>query len=87
MKQTEIIIPKSCASCKKLIHPLRLKILPHANTCVNCSTAKPVGCVPINSHKTGNTIQILPHDMAASMNKNCARSGYGITRSLRGKNG
>ena len=74
-----------CSKCNKEINPLRLKVLPSTKVCVKCSQVKRLGCVPINSHKTGNTIQILPHDMAASMNKNCARSGYGITRSLRGK--
>lgn len=87
MQKNQPLMPRSCCTCKKLIHPLRVKVLPHTTTCVKCSSIKQVGCVPINSHKTGNTIQILPHDQAASMNKNCVRSGYGITRSLRGKNG
>ena len=32
---------KRCIHCKEEIHPLRVKVLPHTETCVTCSTEGP----------------------------------------------
>lgn len=32
---------RKCTGCYEVINPLRIKALPHTNTCVNCSTTGP----------------------------------------------
>lgn len=32
---------RKCIGCFEIINPLRIKALPHTNTCVNCSTTGP----------------------------------------------
>ena len=46
---------KYCKVCQEEIHPLRLEILPHATTCVKCSTEKPKAG-RIITHGTGEEI-------------------------------
>ena len=46
-------------------------------TCVNCSSVKRYGCVPVTNHKTGNSIQIIAESDAAVINKAFRRKGYG----------
>ena len=45
--------------------------------CVDCSTTEQYGCVPITSHKTGNSIQIMSSSDAAKVAKMTQRRGYG----------
>ena len=38
-------------------------------TCVDCSTVQKVSYVPIITHKTGNTIQIVSQEVSASVHR------------------
>ena len=67
--------------CNKTIPKARINL--GYNTCVDCSTVKPYGCVNITYHKTGNTIQITSQDVANKLRKLSARSGYGIMRGIK----
>jgi len=53
------------------------------HTCVNCSTTQPYGCVAISNHKTGNTIQVLPKEVADNINRLSARKGYGVMTGMK----
>jgi len=44
-----------CKFCQEEIHPLRLEILPHTQTCVKCSNEKPKAG-RIVTHGTGEEI-------------------------------
>ncbi len=61
--------------CKNIIPLPRLEL--GYTTCVGCSTTEAYGCVQINYHKTGNTIQIMPESQARVIRKLGARRGYG----------
>jgi len=50
-------------------------------SCVNCSTT--VGGVPITNHKTGNTIQIVPKDVAENLIRLSQRQGYGVCKGMK----
>lgn len=52
-------------------------------TCVNCSTAAPVSCIPITNHKTGNTIQIVSKEVADRVNRLANRRGYGVMSGMK----
>ena len=67
--------------CRKTIPSGRLEL--GFKTCVNCSTTAPYGCVGISNHKTGNTIQILPKDVADNINRLSARKGYGVMSGMK----
>jgi hypothetical protein len=51
--------------------------------CVNCSTVERVGGAPITNHKTGNTIQILPKEIADNIVRLAQRQGYGVCRGMK----
>ena len=44
--------------------------------CVSCSEVETYGCVDIVYHKTGNTVQVMTKEQAASVNKH-ARKRFG----------
>ncbi len=67
--------------CNNIIPQGRLDLGYH--TCVNCSTAQPYGCVAISNHKTGNTIQVLPKEVADNINRLSARKGYGVMSGMK----
>lgn len=46
---------KYCKVCEQEIHPLRLEILPHTQTCVKCSNERPKAG-RIVTHGTGEEI-------------------------------
>lgn len=57
-----------CSRCSGDIHPLRLKVLPHTTTCVNCSTVGRVGGFPLIQGKTEySQLEILPEEVAEHM--------------------
>ena len=66
-----------CRICGEEIHPKRLEILPGTKTCVSCSTTARYACIPITSHKTGNTIQLVSQETADAVYKASRRKGYG----------
>jgi hypothetical protein len=52
--------------------------------CIGCSTVQRVGGVAIANHKTGNEIQILPMEDAVRLTQLAARSGYGVSKGMKG---
>lgn len=71
-----------CKSCGGQM-PLLRKTLYGYKNCVNCSDIKPYGCAHVTNHKTGNEIQILPHDVAERHNRIAARQGYGVSNGMK----
>ena len=52
-------------------------------SCVNCSSVERVGGVPITNHKTGNTIQIVPKEVAENLIRLSQRQGYGVCKGMK----
>jgi hypothetical protein len=71
----------NCKSCKKEIPQGRVDL--GYKVCVDCSEVERYGCVDIVYHKTGNTIQIMPQEDAAKINKLSQRTGFGTLRGLK----
>lgn len=71
----------NCKSCKKEIPQGRVDL--GYKVCVDCSDVERYGCVDIVYHKTGNTIQIMPQEDAAKINKLSQRTGFGTLRGLK----
>jgi hypothetical protein len=71
----------NCIKCNQQLHSVRIKY--GYNRCVNCSSTEKLGAVPITNHKTGNTIQIVPMDVANNLNRLAQRSGYGVCRGMK----
>ncbi len=72
----------NCTKCGSAMPELRVTKYGY-KTCVNCSSVQRVGGVPITNHKTGNTIQVLPMEVAQRLNKLAQRDGYGICRGMK----
>ena len=63
---------KYCKVCAAEIHPRRLKALPHTETCVDCSDAKPYKAVNVTlgeGDHTWNDIQILTDEQYRKYNE------------------
>lgn len=71
-----------CTKCSNEMPILRLTKYGFS-FCVNCSTTAKVGCAPITNHKTGNTIQVLPMDLAVRLTKASQRQGYGVCKGMK----
>jgi hypothetical protein len=71
-----------CKSCGGEM-PLLRKTLYGYKNCIKCSDIKPYGCAHVTNHKTGNEIQILPHDVAERHNRIAARQGYGVSNGMK----
>ena len=71
-----------CKRCGNNMPELRLSKYGY-DYCVNCSTTAKVGCAPITNHKTGNTIQILPMQLAVRLTKASQRQGYGVCKGMK----
>mgnify|MGYP001298274859 CR=1 FL=1 len=67
--------------CGNTVHPVRLEL--GYKNCVSCSTTKTYSYVPIITHKTGNTIQIVPKHVADNINKLASRKGYGVMTGMK----
>ena len=52
-------------------------------SCVKCSSVERVGGVPITNHKTGNTIQIVPKEVAENLIRLSQRQGYGVCKGMK----
>jgi hypothetical protein len=72
----------NCIKCGGKMPLLRLVKYGYKN-CVNCSSVERVGGVPITNHKTGNTIQVVPMEMATRINKAAQRQGYGVCKGMK----
>ena len=71
----------SCVKCDRDMPSLRLEKYGFRH-CVKCSEVEKVGAVPITNHKTGNTIQIVPMEIAINFNRLAARHGYGVSSGM-----
>lgn len=71
---------KTCKSCGGELPQKRADF--GYNECVKCSTTETYGFVNIINHKTGNTIQPMPKEQAAAINKIGDRKRFGTV--LRG---
>ena len=71
-----------CTKCANDMPELRLLKYGY-RTCVNCSSVEKVGCAPITNHKTGNSIQVVPMELANRINKLAARKGYGVCQGMK----
>ena len=72
----------SCPKCNKPMPELRLTKFGY-HFCVSCSTTQRVGCAPITNHKTGNSIQVMPMELANRINRLAARKGYGVCQGMK----
>ena len=78
----------NCIKCHNLIPEARLKALPSAKTCVNCSAIQRVAGFPLITGKTEySALQIVSQQEAQRLQKMQARKGTGassyITREKR----
>ena len=80
MNRQELRAMNKCA-CKQTIPQGRIDL--GYKTCVDCSSVEAYGCVGISNHKTGNTIQILPKEVAENINRLSARKGYGVMTGMK----
>jgi len=71
-----------CTKCGGEMPLLRLTKYGYKH-CVGCSSVERVGGVPITNHKTGNTIQVVPMEVANNINRLAARSGYGVCKGMK----
>ena len=62
-----------CKKCGNDMPKARRELFGYSD-CVNCSNVIPYGHVHILSDKTGDTIQILPGDLAERVNRYAQRS-------------
>ena len=72
----------NCIKCGGKMPKLRLAKYGY-RSCVNCSTVEPVGGIPVTNHKTGNTIQVVPKDVADNINRLAQRKGYGVMSGMK----
>jgi hypothetical protein len=63
--------------------PLLRRIKFGYNHCTRCSTVERVGGVPITNHKTGNTLQVVPKDVADNIIRLAQRKGYGVCSGMK----
>lgn len=71
-----------CIKCNGKMPELRFIKFGYKH-CVNCSTVQRVGGVPITNHKTGNTIQVVPMEVAENLIRLSARKGYGVCSGMK----
>jgi len=73
-----------CIKCNEEINPLRIKALPTAKTCVNCSTTNRVGGHTVISGKnTYSEIQIVDQETAQALAKMQSRKGFGVATGVK----
>ena len=71
-----------CVRCGQDMPLLRLTKCGYSY-CLECSNTERVGCAPITNHKTGNTIQILPRELADRIVRSAQRQGYGVCKGMK----
>jgi hypothetical protein len=72
-----------CVKCGNLIPEARLKALPTAKTCVQCSSAQRVAGFPLITGKTEySALQLVSQQDAARLQKMQARRGTGASMSM-----
>ena len=53
--------------CGTSVHPVRVEL--GYKNCVSCSKVQQVSYIPIITHKTGNTIQVVSQEVSASVHR------------------
>jgi hypothetical protein len=71
-----------CLKCSGSMPALRFTKYGY-RSCINCSDTQKVGGVPITNHKTGNSIQVVPMEVANRINRLAARQGYGVCKGMK----
>lgn len=71
-----------CVKCGQDMPELRLTKYGY-KCCIKCSNVERVGGVPITNHKTGNTIQVVPKDVADNIIRLAQRKGYGVCSGMK----
>lgn len=71
-----------CVKCGQDMPELRLTKYGY-KSCIKCSNVERVGGVPITNHKTGNTIQVVPKDVADNIIRLAQRKGYGVCSGMK----
>ena len=72
-----------CVKCGNSIPDARLKVLPTAKTCVQCSSVQRVAGFPLITGKTEySALQIVSQQDAARLHKMQARRGTGASMSM-----
>lgn len=75
-----------CVSCRKEIDPRRVKIMPNAVRCVNCSdTERVYGHVIISGKNTYSEVQIVDKSTSERLYKLGYRKGQGVASGVRFK--
>lgn len=78
---------RHCAACGQPIPEARLKALPAAKTCVQCSsTARVAGFAIISGKTTYSEIQIVSQETAQELNQKQERMGHGVATGVQFKN-
>lgn len=76
-----------CTSCAQPIPEARLKALPAARTCVQCSsTARVAGFAVISGKTTYSELQIVSQELAQELNEKQDRKGHGVATGVQFKN-
>lgn len=73
-----------CIKCQSQIPEARLRALPSAKTCVQCSdTAKVGGHTIISGKNTYSEIQIVNPETAADLYRMQSRKGFGVATGVK----
>ena len=81
-QMTEELEMIDCVRCNGPMPKLRFEKYGYRH-CLKCSTEERVGGVPITNHKTGNTIQVLPKEVADNFIRLNSRKGYGVCSGMK----
>ena len=82
MKNLQELEMIQCVRCSGPMPKLRFEKYGYRH-CLKCSTVERVGGVPITNHKTGNTIQIVPKEIADNLIRLNERKGYGVMSGMK----
>jgi len=75
---------KKCELCDITIPEGRLKVLPTATTCINCSTEEKWSGGHVIHHKTGNEVCVIKDKkQAEEFHRMSSRAGFGTMRGMK----
>ena len=75
-----------CIKCFNHIPEGRLRVLPNAKTCVQCSDTARIGCHTIISGKnTYSEIQLVDQETSANLYRMQSRKGFGVATGVKFK--
>lgn len=74
----------NCIKCQNQIPEARLKALPSAKTCVQCSDTSRVACHTVITGKTEySSIQIVDQETADRLYRMQSRKGFGVATGVK----